>query len=320
MQENFLHFLSNTPTNIECNGEHIGFIDNEKVFEVDLLTHTNHIFITNLPVSKTKQSIPYTFKLSTENTPYTENEYIKVIPFPNNNYDIIMKPFYYYQLTDTKVLYNGNIGNYFLSITCNNKTNISIFSGASIIFNHNTERFNNVKVEKKQDIMIITGLTDNNSYTLLIIDCSDFTIIYEDKVQSIEANENNITSYKTLPTLCAHAKVCNINFDTKKSEKYYVYQDEFPLISFNNMLIPRAFLECIQVEDEQTSKAFLDKKIYVSTLQDFQGYFGKIEAIYLNRHNTDNHKVNYTIKSNDGYRNFNFLMDNNKIYEIEEIF
>jgi hypothetical protein len=156
MQENFLHFLSDVPTNLECNGQNIGFIDNERIFELDLLTKTNHIFINYIPISQSQQSIPYTFKLNTENAPYSDNSYIKIIPFPNNHYDIIMIPFYYYQITDSEVLFNGTINKYFVSITNSKQTNITIFSGNTIVFNKNIDKIINVKVEKKEDVIVIT--------------------------------------------------------------------------------------------------------------------------------------------------------------------
>ena len=78
MQENFLHFLSPVPSRIECNGKHFGFIDNEHEFELDLITKTNHIFISYIPISQENQSIPYTFKLNTDTAPSTTNEYIKI--------------------------------------------------------------------------------------------------------------------------------------------------------------------------------------------------------------------------------------------------
>ena len=50
----------------------------------------------------------------------------------------------------------------------------------------------------------------------------------------------------------------------------------------------------------------------------FKTYFGDIQGIYLNRH-IISPNINYTIKNNQ-YKNYDFIIENNKIMEIEEIF
>lgn len=319
MQENFLHFLSDVPSNLECNGQNIGFIDNERIFELDLLTKTEHVFINYIPISQSQQSIPYTFKLNTENTPFSDNSYIKIIPFPNNHYDIIMKPFYYYQITDSQVLYSGSIDKYFISITNNEQTNITIFSGANIVFNKSITKIINVKVEKNENVIVITGIIDENNYHLILIDITNFNLVYDDIIQSIEDCKNIIKTYKPINTLCNHAKVFNYNFSTKESDTFYVYEDDNEKSSIPPILIPQAFLECVKIQDENLCKSFLTNNFNNTKIEHLEGYFGKINEIYFNRHQTNSNKINYTIKS-DRYRNYNFLLDNNKIYDIEEIF
>ena len=318
MQENFLHFLSPVPSRIECNGKYFGFIDNEHEFELDLITKTNHIFISYIPISQENQSIPYTFKLNTDTAPSTTNEYIKIIPFPNNHYDIIMKPFYYYQITDSTVLFNTNIDNYFISITNSTVTNITIFSGKTIVFNKSIQKIINVKVEKKADTLIITGIIDSNNYSMLIIDTNNFHILYEDIVQSIDNNSTSISMLKNTNTVYNYSQVCKIDFSSKQSENYFVYDDNIQYNSIHPFLLPQAFLESIKVADESLCKIFLDSQ-YNTNTQKLKEYFGNIQEIYFNRHQNNPYKVNYTIKT-DRYRNFNFLIDNNVIYDIEEIF
>ena len=319
MQENFLHFLSPDSSKLECNGRYFGFIDNKKEFELDLITKTNHIFISYIPISQEQQSIPYTFQLDTEDTPTTNNEYIKVIPFPNNHYDIIMKPFYYYQITDSTILFNGNIDNYFVSITNNTVTNITIFNGKTIVFNKNVQKINNVKIEKKEENLVITGIIDENNYLILIVDTNNFNVIYEDIVQSIDDNSTTITTLKNTTSIYDYSKVCKFNFSSKQSENYFVYNNDIQLQPIHPFLIPQAFLECVKFGDEKSCKYFLNSKYNSTNITQLKDYFGDIEEIYFNRHINNPYKVNYTIKSNT-YRNFNFLIDNNTIYDIEEIF
>lgn len=319
MKQNFLHFLSEVPCNLECNGQNIGFIDNDNINELDLITKTEHIFINYIPISQTQQSIPYTFKLDTNNQVETDNKYIKIIPFPNNHYDIIMKPFYYYQITDTQVLYSGNIDKYFISITNSNSTNITIISGNNVVFNKSIKKLTNVKVQKKDDIIIITGIIDNDNYQLILIDTANFNIIYNETTQSIEESIDKISTYKKLNTICQHGMVCNLDLKTKQSQKYYVYDTNKQEQTIPPILIPQAFLENLIVDDEHAIQSMLSKNLLNTPLSQFKDYFGEIQDIYLNRHQSNTNKVNYTIYTNR-YRNFNFLLDNNQIYDIEEIF
>lgn len=319
MQENFLHFLSPVASRIECNGQHFGFIDNENTIELDLICKTNHIFISYIPISQDRQSIPYTVQINTENTPNTNNEYIKIVPFPNNHYDIIMKPFYYYQMADSTVLFNGNIDKYFISITTNTVTNITIFSGKTIVFNKNTKKIINVKVEKKEETIVITGIINDDNYLMLIVDTNNFNIIYEDIVQSIEDNSTSITSLKNINSIYDYSKVCKFNFSSKQSENYFVYNNRFEEHNIHPFLIPQAMLESIKVEDEHLAKSLLSNKYNTTTIQQLKSYFGDIKEIHFNRHQNNPYKVNYTIKS-DKYRNYNFLIDNNIVCDIEEIF
>lgn len=319
MQQNFLHFLSDSPCNLECNGEKFGLIDNENTFELDLLTKTNHVFINYIPISQSIQSIPYTFKLDTSETPSTDNNYIKIVPFPNNNYDIIMKPFYYYQVSNTNVLFNGKVNNFFISITNSNTTNIIVYSGSSMVFNKNSTKLTNVKIENKNDTLIFTGIIDDKNYYLLIVDSNTFKILFEEIIQSIEDSSNGIITYQKSNTLCRHGKVCNFNFTNKESNNYYVYDNSFQIDNVPTILIPQALLECVKISDEKSCKIFLDNKYNSTSISQIKSYFGDIEEIYLNRHQTFSNKINYTIKANK-FKNFNFLIDNNKIYDIEEIF
>ena len=226
MKENFLHFVSDTPSIVSINGHHLGNIDNINNMELDVITKTSNIFVSYSPISNSLNTIPYTFNLHTADTPYTDNQYIKVVPFPNNNYDIIMKPFYYYQVSQSRVLFNRSVGNYFVSIVCDNVCRITIFSGGSIVFNTSVVELKEVKVEEKKGLMIIVGVVDDNNYYLLIIDCADFKIIHNDIVQSIEMTDETISSYKRENTLCHHAKVFSTHIPTKAVEQYYVYDEE----------------------------------------------------------------------------------------------
>lgn len=317
MKENFLHFVSNTPATLEINGGFVGCIDNINCNEIDIISRTPHFFATYSPISDTISAIPYTFLLHTQSTPTTGNQYVKIVPFPNNNYDIIMNPFYYYQISEPEVLFNASIGKYFVSIIKDNIVKITIFSGGSIVFTSNAPQLSSVKVEEKKGLLIIEGLVSPNNYYLLVLDTSNFAILHNDVVQSIENTLENISSYKDIGSLCHHAQICTIDYASKKINRYYVYaENRSEYVS--PYLIPLALLQCVKVGDENKCKSFLSKNLEGSTTHQLSQYFGEMKNIYFNRHH-QGQKLNYTIEG-EKMKNYNFVLDSGKVIDIEENF
>lgn len=318
MSENFIHFLSEEQCLININGENIGNIDNINNLELDIITKCNQIYVTYTPIS-TKPNIPFTFLLDTKNKVYCENKFIKVIPFTDNHYDINMTPFYYHQNEQSKILLNSSIGKFLISITCDNSTKITIFDNSSIVFSLNTTLLSSARAEIQKDILIVEGIIDKNNYYLLIIDTKSFEILHNDTSNSISKTTNNITSYKKLNNLSGHAQVFTFDYNNQK-EIYYVYENNSPKKIMYPDLIPLAFMEAIKINDDNLAKSYLHNSHANTPIQKFRDYFNTFDASYLNRHYQNENKYNYTIESNNIYKNYNFLMEDNKIKDIEEIF
>lgn len=319
MQENFIHFLSLSPCQLSINGQNIGIIDNSNTLELDILTKTDNIYITYNPISDKQNLLPYTFKLNTQNTPSTANEYIKIVPFPNNNYDVIMSPFYYYQIDNAKVILNQQLGEYYINITNDNISRITIFNGASIVFTINTISMKSAKAIIEKDIIIIEGIIDNITYYLLVIDTKDFSILHNDISHSIENSDDYIQSLKNLKDISHHAIVHKIDKKNKTCQDYRVYENNICHEPHSPLLIPKAFLEGIKNRDEALVRKYLSQELSFTPLSKFQEYFGDIKEIYFNRHLVLQDKLNYTIFTSK-YKNYNFIMDNDIIKDIEEIF
>jgi len=319
MTKNFYHFLSEIPCSISINGYNLGIIDNQTIFEKDIIAKCDNFFVTFTPFLNKTNYLPYTYSISTQNISNLENSYIKIIPFPNNHYDILMKPFYYYQIENSKVLLNQNLDKYFVSILNDNISRITIFSGATIVFSMNTYLLKKAKANLKNNLIIIEGVIDYDNYYLLVINSKNFEIIFNDKIQSIEKTEDYLQTYKSLNTIAKHAEICKIDFKTLDHQKYYVYEKEFIELPKNNLLIPYTFLEAVKYGDENIIRDNISINLQNTPLLKFQEYFGNIQDIYLNRHSDFTNKINYTI-FNGSYKNFDFVIDANKITDIEEIF
>ena len=318
MKENFLHFLSDTPCSISINGHDIGTIDNINTFEQDILVDTEQIILEYKPISGDKLFIPYFATIKTKDYPHTDNEYIDIIPFPDNHYDIFLQPFYYNETREEKVLLNQNIDKYFVSITTGNNTNITIFSGASIVYKITVTRFTSASIDKKSNLLIIKGIINQEEYYLLVINTETFETIHNDISHSIEEDNTGLQSLKILKNTTHHAKVCKIEYSSQKKEIFYVYEDENIIVPNHNALIPLYFLEALSVNDTNMCNSLLSTHLQNTPLNRFKNYFGNIEGIYLNRHNVSPN-INYTIK-NTTYKNYDFIINNGKIAEIEEIF
>lgn len=319
MQENFIHILSSSPSEISLNGVNIGTIDNINTMELDFFSNTNKVYINYMPISYKTNYLPYSVQLNTQNVVSCQNSLVNVIPFTDNNYDVILNPFEYNNATQTEVVLNKNLGKYFLSITNNSTCTLQIFAGASLIFSLSLPTLSNAKADLNKNILIVEGIIDADNYYLLVLNTDNFEVLFNDIVQSIDATTTSITTYQNILDISHHAVVCKIDFSTQKSQKYYVYQNNICTQALHPMLIPMDFLECVKIGDESKIKSLLSNNLISHDLSQFQSYFGDIKKIYLNRHQCLSSKINYTILS-DSYKNYNFLMQGNKIVDIEDVF
>ena len=320
MQENFIHFLSTDKCQISINGSNIGIIDNVNTFELDILTKAERLFVSYNPISQKTNYLSNTFEIINNNILNSNNNYIKVVPFPNNHYDIIMKPFYYYQIDSTEVILNQQIGKYFVSIVTDNVSRINIFSGASLVFSINIPKIKTAKASIEKDLLTIKGVIDNDTYYLLVVDTTNFKIIHNDISHSIEISDKYIQSLKNLKDISHHSIVYKIDKEKKSLECYRVYENNTLKLPHSNFLIPHVFLEAIQQNDEKLAIDCLCLDLNNTTIQKLKNYFGDIESIHLNRHEIIANKLNYTIFANNKYKNYTFIIENNKIKDIEEIF
>ena len=211
MQKNFIHFLSKVPTNIYINGTYLGLINNQDCMELDIITNTEKIYVQNQPISNDKNYIPYTYILDTNNNVKSTNKNIQIIPFPNNQWDIIMEPLIFNQMQESKILLNKNISNYYISAINNIETTIYVYSGQNILINKVIPLLTNIKVEILKSLMVIEGIIDNNTYYLLVLDLDTLNTLISGAYQSIQINENGIQVLQKTNNLPQYLKI--IKFD-----------------------------------------------------------------------------------------------------------
>ncbi len=317
MQENFIHLISTCEASVSINGKNVGVIDNINNFEIDFVSRTNRVFVGFQPINS--NSLPYTFELQTNKSVMCQNDNVQIIPFPNSHYDVIMNSFLISQNQNSKSILNKNLGNYYITITSGSSSQITIYSGASIVFNQNIPLVTSAKCELKKDLIVITGYITDSKYYLLILNTQDISVVFSDIVESIEMTNESITSLKNLKDISHHSVVCKVDFASHKSENYHVYENNTCGNPSSIYLMPKDFLECLKVGDENKIKTMLCSNLLNTPIAKFQSYFGNIKEIYINRHEINPQKINYSVLT-DKIKNYNFVIDNLKIKEIEEIF
>ncbi len=319
MQENFIHIMSKASCYISVNGCAIGLIDNTNTMELDFVTKTDKVFVSFEPVTYKKSQLPYTFELDTASKVCCQNENVLVVPFPNNHYDVIVKPFDINPNLQTKAILNQNIGNYYVTITSSSISNLTIFSGASIVYSTTLPLISSAKCELKKGIIVVEGYINDNNYYLFMIDTSNLQVLFSDTVCSISSDADEIMTLKNLHDISHHSVVCKLKFSTKQSEKYHVYENNVCGTCQSILLLPKDFLECTTVGDESKIRTMLCDNLKNTPVAKFQSYFGEFKHVFLNRHNVLQDKINYTVIGSN-CKNYNFVLSDGKIKEIEEVF
>lgn len=319
MTTNFLHLISSTPCSMSVNGKYLGTIDNTYDFEIDLMTSTNKLFLEYNPISEKNEYLPYTAMLQFGNKVSTFNHNVKIIPFPNNHYDILFTPYSYKSDNTNELIYSKSIGKFYITINNSNQSLLNIFSNSSLLLNNSIIKINSASADLKKDLLKIVGIISNDEYYILIFDTTKCEIIYEDIVHSINENVQSLETLKNLKDISHHALVCSVDIENKICNKYYVYENNICNYPNNFETIPLDFLQCVRIGDDNKIKGYLAPNLVNTDVHKFQNYFGEFDDIYFNRHEYSQLKLNYTIMG-DNVKNYNFVMDGNKIKDIEEVF
>lgn len=311
-----LHFYSKTPCNVFINGEFIGIIDNEKQFFIDIIVLKPTVIVSCEPLcAENTTFIPVTFKLEYKNNKiFTSNKNIKIIPFPNNNYDILLS--FNTVLVSTSNIFNKKIDEYNIFACLETTSTINIYNKNNLLFSTNQPTISNISVEKINNVLVITANSFSDKF-LLIFNTEKNICLICDLFYKIEKNNDEIKCLKKLNNTLKTGTVYDINLKDLSINNYSVFVDNYTPLK-EQSLIPLSFLEAVKNKNYNIAKTFLDDKFLETDNEKLNQFFGDFNEIYYNCYTVKSDKSNFTIVG-ENTRNFDFCLLNNKITEIEEI-
>ena len=318
MQEFNLHFYSKTPCNIFIDGEHIGLIDNLKTFFIDVIVLKPTLIVICEPLCENNTTfIPISFKLEFEkqNLKSSLNS-TKIIPFPKNNYDILLE-FNKLESTQKTDVFNHKSNDVNIMILTNDLSRISVYNNQQNLFSCTQEKLENFDIQTINKITLLTACAANNEKFLLALNTLNNMVLICDCFEKIEQNTNIIKCLKNLHNTVNTGKVFELDLNTKQVNTYNVLLKETQTQVEPN-LIPYLFLESVKDENFKYALSFLDDRLCKTKADKFKQFFGEFTDIYYNCYNLKTDFYNYTIVGKTA-RNFNFYLTGHKISEIEEV-
>lgn len=315
MKEYSLHFYSETPCNIYINGEHIGLIDNEKHFFIDVIVFSNTLFVTSHPISDNNMVLmPVSFKLNLSNNNFENyDKNIKIVPFPNNQYDINLS--FKTLPNNSNNLFNTKVGQFNVLALLDSTSTISIFNNDNNLFTTHQKQLNNVEVLELNKLLIVSADCHKNKF-LLAFNTETKSVLICDTFCKIEKNNDTIKCLKNMNNTIKTGKVYNLDLKEIVVTTYNVFLEDF-VFHNDQTLIPYYFLDAIKEQNYNFALSFLDNKLSNTTTQKLKQFFGMVTDIFYNSYNLKSDVSNFTIFAPHP-RNFNFYLDNNKIVDIEE--
>ena len=321
MKNVFLHFKSVVPFELTINGNYVGLIDNVLTTHIDILTTKENLYVTYLPISLDKTYVPYTFNIKNIGEPICENNQIKIIPYSNNHYEIVMSPVDINNPITLKTIYSKTIDQYTIHILDSCDTSyIYILENNCPIFKTQIPKCVNCYCNINKNYIIIECELVNRLH-LCIYNLSTKSALIDKTVDSIKENKDTFKVLEKLNDILGQGIIYNIDLKNNDISKNVVFtNNNTPNEIKHSCLIPYAFLETIKQNNFATTKTLLDESLQNVTNNHFTEYFKEFENIYFNPYITSSLKINYVLEYKDGFSSYNFILKDGKIKDIEQVF
>ena len=322
MKDFSIHILSSDAGNIYINGKFVGLLDNLDNFSIDLKVYSKTLVITKEPISNEKKLLlPYTVKISFESNIKSDSELLEIVPYKNNEYEILLKACDVKHYKPLTKIFDEEIDGFNVVVVNDGNSYINIYKNGILKWSDATMEINNITCEHKNNKIIIKGITLNANYYLIVLN-ENFEVLFNGEAEKIEQDDYQIKLLKKINDIAKHAIVKTINYtDEQPVEDYYVYLKPDAVITDNTKLIPYAFLEAVKVKNYSLAKQYLSAELNLKTKNEhLENYFQNLKNIYYNSYNNNNYVINYTILCDNNYKSYDFTVFNNKIEDIEEVY
>lgn len=330
MSNIFLHFLADFPVLVKAENEELGVLENlSDILSIEVCTFED-IVVQVFPVLSKNvcASIPYAVKLNFKNNfPYTENEYVEITNFGNNNFEVKFYPMPVLihkkpicidtqEINSDLLITIFDDGEYNLEINTKNK--LFKFTLSEKIFDYKFTFYN----KNETDFLILEGKTSKNQCFLMIF--ANFFCNLEIIADFIERTKTEITALTYQNDIAKHGVVQKYILEKNHftlNDEYTVFLDNTPHKPQDPNLIPWAFAEAINVGDLNLARSYLDNSLNkILSDEQLTSFFGDYNEIKWNRYKDIKNSLCFMYNNSPREtKTFQFEMLNNKISNISEL-
>jgi len=269
----YLHLYATTDARL-CFNNNIYITIEKQVKSKVVITTEKNFFIEFTPINNNSLS-SFLCELQISNDTLTsKSTNINIIKLDINNYYIIFNP--------------GNQNTINILQNLNQELNVK---GKKIIYSNgkleilDKMKFHQITIQNsqynykltEQDGIIFLFDKNRNKNNLHIISLATYSHILT-SAELYQIKDNEIQCIKNLFTFAKHKKIVCFDKQTlTKTKEFTAYKTE-PNINMPQIIIPYAFMQCIQVNDYTLAQKFLDadlftQKLTKSKIQEFFGDF-----------------------------------------------
>ncbi len=290
----------------------------ENIYQFKTIVCDDNALLKVYPISNNDQiCLPYIVKLD----PKSHNQNLLITQYPDNKFECIIKPKCYptmYQKSETKnQTYNGH------SLKCilysGLPSHIVIF-GETKPFVYDTNFFiQNLQTKVLGNYLVLQAECAEQTY-VLILD-QQLSIVEEKLFDDLQINDLLLKGYLNQRDMAKHGIIAELDF-SKNPYAYNtqaVYINNKPNIIKNDMLVPYAFLEALQINNYKLANQYLSQELSTKLkVEHLKSFFGDFVDICQNRYCDNDCQIAliYPVKHGNMAKLFKFDIKNNKINNI----
>lgn len=318
----YLHLYSEWQARLCFNNDYFLILEEKAKKKVKVVC-SDALFLEFVPIN-TSTLASFLCELHLENgSLYSKSDNIKIIKLNNDNFYIMFYPKRQNVINAQSVTIK--------EIAVKGKKVIYAQGRLEIIdkTKHLIEKIHNPQclytlTEQNGLITLFTKESENNNLHILQLNSNNILHISADKYQ---IKNNEIQSVKALHTFAKHNRITCYDANTlQKIKEYTAYKFE-PNINLPKIILPYAFMQCLQVSDYKLAGKFLDQNIFKGSLtkEKVAGFFGDFVSIITPQVKKEEFTLCLLYKTNNSniltskYYTFEFNNDN-KITNIKPCF